>query len=761
MDSLALKHLFSVLDARRAGTPATIELRETDLRGAHLLRADLVGADLRSAHLDFATLSGAKLGNAQLQNACLERVDLNGADLTDADLSGANLEQARLEGACLAGANLTGANLSGMRGEPASWVGARMDFAACELSGLDDRGVIALWRAGTELVGLSEFSERVQHACGATAVSASIRALATAELKERRARVSHQQSQPPSSLYVEELRMLSLPPGLDAPSRPPPSLRPRAPDSELPGIVIADRREGDEVLGAWLKRRMARGMHSETWFGMDSNGAKAVIKFFNLRSYSSGTCSAAFRRSVRTLNRLNQMDAAEAPPVVSVLANDLNGLAYVMPYHANGNLESLPALNLKTRQLVDFFIKLCKGVEKLHDSGVIHRCLKPSNVLLSEDLEPILADVDVADLPSLAAESGDLRGYRAYSAPEEVLGSGTQSPTVDIYSLGRLFHFLLLGETPEDAVEEVPTLESLAKQPSGLVRIVRKATLLDPPARYQWVASLIEDLENYEQFESVGLAGEIETNFLPYQISSLPPTRGPTFEVGPYAEPPRAAEPPATPLAVQAKWISRPTEKRIGAAGIVGMLAVLAAGGLTPVPDQRLGTVLTVAVILSLAMATLLLPRPKKQFVALRLSAIALVASCLLVAEPAQLLVYRLRLTAQQADLGTRARAVNELTRLGARDLSGLNLEKADLSGADLAQANFRGANLRQAKLTAAALMEAELGGADLTEADVRGADLVGSTASLARGWSSATCDHLTTLPEKWYCDAGHPKQVE
>ena len=111
-----------------------LNLKNTDLSGAHLLRTDLKGANLSEANLRKAdlfgvNLSGADLKGANLSEANLRKADLFRAHLLGADLKGANLSQASLLGVDLSGVDLSGVDLSGV------------DLSGADLSGADLREV--------------------------------------------------------------------------------------------------------------------------------------------------------------------------------------------------------------------------------------------------------------------------------------------------------------------------------------------------------------------------------------------------------------------------------------------------------------------------------------------------------------------------------------------------------------------------------------------------------------------------------------------
>ena len=521
MDPVALQVLHHVLDARRDGSTEKVSLPGMDLRGAQLLRADLIGADLSGAGLDHAQLAGAKLGNADLSGALLTHADLAGADLTSSDLRNADLTHARLEGACLAGADLRGANIEGVIGEPTSIAGAVIDQAMCVRSKLPDGDIISLWTGGAIIDDLEHFdSLMIRGACSqaseeiASDAGPPTRKVTDIEVEARKQRLQQDDELPPSARVSAEVVRLVAMPTDDAPPMSMRSLKLVA-SVLTPDMVRAPAwKKGDKVMGVELSTLIGQGNAAAVWQGIDASGETVAVKLFKALRASVGLSLPAFRRGVAVMNRLTAAPEVKGD-VTQLRCVSLNKLGIVMDHAANGSAVDLPALNWKVKSALEFFERLCETVKTAHDHGALHRCLKPSNVLLDADLNPTLCDFDMVDFPTLAAESRDVGGYGLYAAPEELLGQGTQSPTADIYSLGRILHFLLLGAPPAMAVGISPELEELKAQPAGLVRIIRKCTVRAPEARYQQVSMLLDDIKNYEDYENVGLAGGPEANFHP------------------------------------------------------------------------------------------------------------------------------------------------------------------------------------------------------------------------------------------------------
>ncbi|MEM1029735.1 MAG: pentapeptide repeat-containing protein [Myxococcota bacterium] len=513
MDPAALQVLQHVLTARRRGENERVVLPGMDLRGANLLGADLLESDLSGAGLDGAHLAGAKLGRSALRGAMLGGANLAGADLTEADLRDADLSGARLEGASLAGADLRGACIEDVIGEPSTVAGSRIDKALVNRSHLRDDDVIQLWSEGVVIDDLEAFDEVVRTVCdlpaAASDVGPSSRHVAEIETEARRQRLTEERSMPPSA-RVERAVAEAAAAEAAAAERPGRSghrslslrsLRLVA-DILTPEMLAAPSYGvGDRVMGVTLQAEIGSGNVAVVYRGTYDDGAEVAVKLFKTHMTNQGLCLPSFRRGIQVMNRLT---AAGTEGVVPVLAVSINRLGMLMPLAQNGSAADLPALGWDTEPIVDFMLRLCGSVQAAHDAGVLHRCLKPSNILLDDELRPFVADFDVIDLPSLSDRAG-VGGYAPYAPPEELLGQSTQSPTSDVYALGRILAFLLRGDHPRATAEARPALRDLGDAPEGLVRIVRRCTMRAPERRYQTVAALRADLERYDDTPNVGI----------------------------------------------------------------------------------------------------------------------------------------------------------------------------------------------------------------------------------------------------------------
>jgi tetratricopeptide (TPR) repeat protein len=172
-------------------------------------------------------------------------------------------------------------------------------------------------------------------------------------------------------------------------------------------------------------------------------------------------------------------------------------------------------------QRIALFLLVCEAVQFAHQHFVVHRDLKPDNILVADDGTPRLLDFGTAKLlsPALAGPAGDLtrEGYRSftpqYASPEQVLGNPITTAS-DTYSLGVLLYVLLAGTLPYK-LKELTTAEMLrvvCEEPprkpahaansnkrldSDLEAILAKALRKEPFERYLTAEHLASDLRAY------------------------------------------------------------------------------------------------------------------------------------------------------------------------------------------------------------------------------------------------------------------------
>ena len=152
-------------------------------------------------------------------------------------------------------------------------------------------------------------------------------------------------------------------------------------------------------------------------------------------------------------------------------------------------------------ELLRAFLQVCDAVAFAHAAGVIHRDLKPQNVMLGAFGEVLVLDWGVAKTsrpPSPAAietTGGSAAGTPGYMAPEQLAGSPDER--ADVYGLGGLLFFLLTRAHPSGGPESSKQWAAGASVPAALRAICERARAADPADRYQSVSSMAADVANY------------------------------------------------------------------------------------------------------------------------------------------------------------------------------------------------------------------------------------------------------------------------
>jgi serine/threonine-protein kinase len=171
---------------------------------------------------------------------------------------------------------------------------------------------------------------------------------------------------------------------------------------------------------------------------------------------------------------------------------------------------------LKWKDAVHFIIQILRALQHAHDRGIVHRDIKPQNIMLFPDGTIKVMDFGIA---RFAREEGKTLSDKAigsvhYISPEQARGDFTDEKS-DIYSVGIMLYEMLTGQKPFDADNPVSVavmhMQTRPKSPreindtipEGLEEIVLKAIQKDASMRYQSAAEMIKDIEQFKKNPSI------------------------------------------------------------------------------------------------------------------------------------------------------------------------------------------------------------------------------------------------------------------
>ena len=206
----------------------------------------------------------------------------------------------------------------------------------------------------------------------------------------------------------------------------------------------------DRILGTGGMGAVYHGVHDDT-------GEEAAVKVLPAQMASQDGFVARFNREIVALEKVSN------PRIVSLKDHGVDGETYyyAMEYVPGETLTDLlhREERLPWRTVIDYGVQICTALKAAHDAGVIHRDLKPGNLLVTEDGTVKLADFGVAQVfaESKLTATGGVVGTAEYMSPEQARGVRVTKKS-DIYSLGAVLYVMVTGRPPFSGASAVDIL---------------------------------------------------------------------------------------------------------------------------------------------------------------------------------------------------------------------------------------------------------------------------------------------------------------
>jgi serine/threonine protein kinase/tetratricopeptide (TPR) repeat protein len=241
-----------------------------------------------------------------------------------------------------------------------------------------------------------------------------------------------------------------------------------------------------------------------------------ALKVIGLGPWTTETHLKRFRREAEAVASL------EHPGIVPIYeVGERDGSCYFsMKFVQGGQLdEVIRHTPMPIRQAVELVAKVARTVHYAHEHGILHRDIKPGNILLNQSDEPNLTDFGLARLvedESTVTGTLELLGTPSYMAPEQAAGEHTKiTKATDVYGLGAVLYELLTRHPPFARATTYETIKLLleaeprqprllnAKIDRDLSTICLKCLEKDPHRRYSSALALAEDLEHWLKHEPI------------------------------------------------------------------------------------------------------------------------------------------------------------------------------------------------------------------------------------------------------------------
>ena len=285
-----------------------------------------------------------------------------------------------------------------------------------------------------------------------------------------------------------------------------------------------------------LEERIAAGGMSTVYRALDETLERQVaVKLMHREVAGDSDHLERFRREARAVAQLSH------PQIVSVIdAGEDDGRPYIVLEYVAG--ETLKHRIRREGQMpipeaVAYAIEIARGLEAAHAHHIVHRDVKPQNVLIDDEGTAKVTDFGIArtlEEEGLTAD-GRVLGTTDYVSPEQALGQHVTGQS-DLYSLGVVLYEMLTGEVPfhgdnqvavamKHVREELPDVRVLRPEVSAaLAAVVDTATAKHPVERYADDAEMIAELEDVLAIETAR-SGSAVTGEVTVVLNTLPPAK--------------------------------------------------------------------------------------------------------------------------------------------------------------------------------------------------------------------------------------------
>src|SRR5919107_3846979 len=249
------------------------------------------------------------------------------------------------------------------------------------------------------------------------------------------------------------------------------------------------------------------GMADVYLAGDEVLGREVALKLMKARYAEDEEFVERFKREAKSAAALN------SPYIVPIFdrGETDDGTFYItMEYLPGGTLKEtlMPTGTLRPQEAAEVALQIGRALQTAHVRGVVHRDIKPRNILLADSDHVKVADFGIARAADATtiSQTGDVLGSAKYMSPEQAAGDQV-GPASDLYSLGVVLYEMLTGRVPFEVEipDDVPIRHALASPrrpkevnpeiPEELDAITMKLLATNPEDRYESAEELIQELQ--------------------------------------------------------------------------------------------------------------------------------------------------------------------------------------------------------------------------------------------------------------------------
>ncbi len=263
-----------------------------------------------------------------------------------------------------------------------------------------------------------------------------------------------------------------------------------------------------------IAEKVGAGGMGEVYLAEDTKLSRRVaMKFMPAHLAADEDMRTRFTREAQTAARLDHPNIVPVYEVGEFFGRPFIAMAYI---EGKSLRDIIKDSKLSVSESIALTMQICEGLQKAHEASVVHRDIKPGNIIIDNSGRARILDFGLAAVTGedKLTKTGSTLGTVGYMAPEQISG-GNVDMRSDLFSIGVILYEMLTGRRPFEGDNDAAvvraitdlTPEPIARFKSGvtgeLQRIIDKALAKNPSLRYQHADDMLADLKRLDVFKPV------------------------------------------------------------------------------------------------------------------------------------------------------------------------------------------------------------------------------------------------------------------